>query len=98
MTSEPYKDRTFLYEMYVKRRMNLTDICKHLENSFNIKVTPQAVYNWVKKYDLLKFRGKGRKLATGGSTRAKPAALVAAEKRNREIRKRNTQKMRKTGL
>ena len=78
--------------MYVKRRMNLTDICKHLENSFNIKVTPQAVYNWVKKYDLLKFRGKGRNLSKGGSSRAKLAALIAAEKRNREIKKRNAQR------
>ena len=97
MTSEPYKDKAFLYEMYVKRRMNLTDICKHLEKSFNIKVTPQAVYNWVKKYDLLKFRGKGRNLSTGGSTRAKPPALIAAEKRNREIKKRNAQRIRKKG-
>lgn len=95
MTSEPYKDKAFLYEMYVKRRMNLTDICKHLENSFNIKVTPQAIYNWVKKYDLLKFRGKGRNLSQGGSTRAKPNALIAAEKRNREIKKRNTQRINK---
>ena len=92
MTSEPYKDKAFLYEMYVKRRINLTDICKHLENSFNIKVTHQAVYNWVKKYDLLKFRGKGRNLSKGGSSRAKPAALIAAEKRNREIKKRNAQR------
>ena len=97
MTSEPYKDKAFLYEMYVKRRMNLTDICKHLEKSFNIKVTPQAVYNWVKKYDLLKFRGKGRNLSTGGSTRAKPPALIAAEKRNREIKKRNAQRITKKG-
>ena len=97
MANEPYKDRAFLYDMYVQRRMNLTDICKILKDTYNIEVTPQALYNWVKKYDLLKFRGKGRNLSTGGSTRAKPPALIAAEKRNREIKKRNTQRIRKKG-
>lgn len=33
-----------------------------LETQYNLKVTPQTVYNWCEKYDLLKFRGKGRKL------------------------------------
>ena len=60
---EPYKDKGWLYEQYVKKRRNLTDICAMLENQYNLKVTPQTVYNWCEKYDLLKFRGKGRKLS-----------------------------------
>ena len=57
-----YEDKNFLYEMYVKKRMNLTDICKILDSKYNIKITPQALYNHVKKHDLLKYRGKGRNL------------------------------------
>jgi len=89
MANEPYRDRAFLYEMYVQRRMNLTDICKHLHKTYNIEITPQAIYNWVKKYDLLKFRGKGRKLSTGGQTRQKSQAQLNAESRKRDIAKMN---------
>ena len=87
MANEPYKDKAFLYDMYVQRRMNLTDICKHLKDSYNIEVTPQAIYNWVKKYDLLKFRGKGRSLNNGGQKREKSQAQLDAEKRKREMAK-----------
>lgn len=90
MANEPYKDKAFLYEMYVQRRMNLTDICEHLKKSYNIEVTPQAIYNWVKKYDLLKFRGKGRSLSNSGKMkRPKSEAQIAAEQRKREMLKRN---------
>jgi len=47
MANEPYKDQTWLYEHYVKKRMNLTDICKILKQSYGITITPQALYNWV---------------------------------------------------
>jgi len=67
---EPYKDKAWLYEHYVKKRMKLTDICKLLKQSHNIEVTPQALYNWAKKYDLLRFRGKGRQLS--GVTKRRP--------------------------
>jgi IS30 family transposase len=97
MANEPYKDKAFLYDMYVQRRMNLTDICKHLKDSYNIEVTPQAIYNWVKKYDLLKFRGKGRSLSTGGQKREKSAAQIEAEKRKREMAKRAKQKRKMMG-
>ncbi|NDB56858.1 hypothetical protein EB001_00165 [bacterium] len=88
MANEIYKDKGFLYDMYVKRRMNLTDICKHLEQAYNIKVTPQALYNWVKKYDLLKFRGKGRKLANTSMRRPQSPAQEEANRRKREQQKR----------
>lgn len=59
---DPYKDRAWLFEQYVKKRRNLTDIAEILKNQYNVKVTPQTIYNWCQKYDLLKYRGKGRKL------------------------------------
>lgn len=89
---EPYKDKTYLYEMYVKKRMNLTDICKHLKNTYNIEVSPQAVYNWVKKHDLLKYRGKGRNLSQTSMRRPKSPMQEAVEKKRREMKKINEAK------
>jgi IS30 family transposase len=92
---EPYKDKAFLFEHYVKKRMNLTDIAKLLQKNYNITVTPQAIYNWCKKYDLLKYRGKGRNLSKSKIQRPKSPAQMIAEQRKRELRKRN--QMRKKG-
>lgn len=92
MQSEPYKDKAFLYEMYVKKRMNLTDICKHLQKTYNIEVTPQAIYNWVKKYDLLKFRGKGRNLSATSMRRPQSTAQKQASERKREMQRRVRQR------
>ena len=97
MANEPYKDKQFLYEMYVTRRMNLTDICKHLKKSYNIEVTPQAVYNWVKKYDLLKYRGKGRNLNAGRAKPPKSPMQKQVEQKRREMIARNKQKKRGFG-
>ena len=96
MQSEPYKDKAFLYEMYVKRRMDLTDICTHLQNTYNIEVTPQAIYNWVKKYDLLKFRGKGRNLSATNMRRPQSEAQKASGQRKREMQKRMRQRKKET--
>jgi hypothetical protein len=76
--------------------MNLTDICKVLKQSYNIEVTPQAVYNWCKKYDLLKFRGKGRNLSATTLRRPKSPLQQQVEKRRREQQKAN--KLRKKGM
>lgn len=84
MALEPYKDKTWLFEHYVKKRMNLTDICKVLKNSYNIEVTPQALYNWCKKYDLLKYRGKGRNLAATSNRRPKSPMQEKVEQMRRE--------------
>lgn len=46
--------------------MNLSDIVKILQNKYNISITQQALYNWCKKFDLLKYRGKGRNLSRQG--------------------------------
>lgn len=70
-----YQDKDFLYEHYVRRRMNLTDICKMMEEKYNTKISTQALYNWIKKYDLLKYRGKGRKL--GANTQKRTGAQMA---------------------
>lgn len=58
---EIYKDRQWLYEMYVKKRMNLKDIVDILAKQYNVKISTQGLYNWLEKYDLLKYRGKGKK-------------------------------------
>ena len=90
MALEPYKDKQFLYEMYVKRRMNLTDICKLLQKNYNIELSPQALYNWVKKYDLLKYRGKGRKSTSNRRPKSPMQELV--ERKRREMQKANALK------
>jgi len=84
--------------MYVKRRMNLTDICKHLKNTYSIEVTPQAVYNWVKKYDLLKYRGKGRNLSQTSMRRPKSPMQQEVEKKRREMQKLNRHKKKGRGF
>jgi len=94
--TDVYKDKAWLYEHYVQKRMNLTDICKVLKQSYNIEVTPQAVYNWCKKYDLLRFRGKGRNLASTTLRRPKSPLQEQVEKRRREQQKAN--KLRKKGM
>lgn len=94
--TDVYKDKAWLYEHYVQKRMNLTDICKVLKQSYNIEVTPQAVYNWCKKYDLLKFRGKGRNLASTTLRRPKSPLQEQVEKRRREQQRAN--KLRKKGM
>jgi hypothetical protein len=81
---EPYKDKAWLYEHYVKKRMKLTDICKILKQTHNIEVTPQALYNWAKRYDLLRFRGKGRTLKGVSQRRPKSPMQDKVEKMKRQ--------------
>ena len=95
MALEPYKDKSWLYEHYVKKRMNLTDVVKLLKQTYNIEITPQGLYNWCKKYDLLKFRGKGRNLAVT-SKKPKSPMQQASERRKRELRKQRD--MKKKGM
>lgn len=51
-----YQDRDYLYSEYVIKRKSAKDIGKECG------VTEMSIYNWLKKFDLLKFRGKGRTL------------------------------------
>ena len=66
--------------------MNLSDIAKRLDQSHNITISPQALYNWVKKFDLLKFRGKGRNLASTSMKRPKSKMQSEVEKQKRRQR------------
>lgn len=94
---EPYKDKQWLYQHYVQKRMNLKDIQKILKDNYNLSVTVQGLYNWVEKYDLLKYRGKGRNLkkkAVGGKPVAKSPMQLRIEAIKREQRKRNQAKKR----
>ena len=84
---EPYKDKGWLYEHYVKKRMRLTDICKVLKQTHNIEVTPQALYNWCKRYDLLKYKGKGRTLKGVSTRRPKSPMQERVERMRREKQK-----------
>jgi IS30 family transposase len=97
MALEPYKDKSFLYEHYVQKRMNLTDIVKLLEKNYNIKVSTQTVYNWIKKYDLLKFRGKGRNLSantTNRVARPKSPMQLSIERKRKEMKDQNDRRKR----
>lgn len=75
MALEPYKDREWLYHYYVQKRMNLKDIVELLSKKHNINVTTQAIYNWCVKYDLLKYRGKGRKIGANMQGGKKPNTM-----------------------
>ena len=66
--------------------MNLSDIAKRLDQSHNITISPQALYNWVKKFDLLKFRGKGRNLASTSMKRPKSKMQEQVEMQKRKQR------------
>ena len=98
MALEPYKDKSWLYEHYVKKRMNLTDVCKLLKQTYNVEITPQGLYNWCKKYDLLKFRGKGRNLNKGAASRRPQSPMQKmVELRKREQRKMNMARKKNMG-
>ena len=72
---KPYQDKALLYNLYVTKRMNIKDIAELFDKNYNCKATPQTVYNWIKNYDLLKYRGKGRNInATRIGTGHKPTA------------------------
>lgn len=96
MAFDVYKDKSWLYEHYVRKRMNLTDIVKLLKQTYNIEITPQALYNWCKKYDLLKFRGKGRNLRS--TALKKPQSPMQQEVERRRRQKRKEIQMRKKGM
>lgn len=76
---ELYRDKAWLYEHYVTRRMKLTDIQKMLLERHGVKISQQALYNWCKKYDLLKYKGKGRNLKVAKKQVKSPMAMEAAK-------------------
>jgi hypothetical protein len=89
---KPYQDKNLLYELYVKRRMTMTDIHKYFQEKYGYEGTSQTIYNWLKRYDLLKYRGKGRRSATNQKPALSPMAKQAAQMR-RDQRKIMKQRM-----
>jgi transposase len=86
---EIYKDRQWLYEMYVKKRLNLKDIVDILAKQYNCKISTQALYNWLEKYDLLKYRGKGKKR---GANLQRPKTQMSAAKSPAKLRQERVRK------
>lgn len=86
---EPYKDKNWLHLHYVKKRMKTEDIADLLERQYNITTTHQTIYNWCKKYDLLKFRGKGRTLNKMAGGTKKQRVKSPRQKRMEEMKRRN---------
>lgn len=95
MALEPYKQRDWLYHFYVQKRMNMKDICEILEKKYNVKISPQGLYNWLVRYDLLKYRGKGRTLGANTQSKKKPSSMGKRPDRAREERMRAMAKARK---
>ena len=86
---KPYQDRALMYELYVKRRMTMTQIHKFLEEKYGYDGSSQTIYNWLKRFDLLKYRGKGIKSI---SNQMKPTLSPMAEEAKR-IRREQKKRM-----
>ena len=72
---KPYQDKALMYQLYVVKRMNIKDMAELFKANYNCVCTPQTIYNWLKEFDLLKFRGKGRNMSHNkGFTGNKPSA------------------------
>lgn len=90
MASKPYQDRLLLHELYVKKRMTMTSIQKYFEDKYGCVVSSQTIYNYLKKYDLLKYRGKGRRNVVGKKPVLSPMAMRAQQiKREQRRRMKN---------
>lgn len=89
MALEPYKEKQWLYQHYIVKRMKLKDIAKLLKDTYNITITEQALYNWCKKYDLPRLKGKGRRLGANLQHKgpAKKAVKSPARQRQEQMRK-----------
>jgi len=94
---DPYKQRDWLYHHYVVKRMNTKPIAELLKNKYNIEVTPQTIYNWAARYDLLKLRGKGRKLSAGRRKDGSRSTGNVHPRRQRQEAMRKSAKNRKRG-
>ena len=88
MPLEPYKQKDWLYYHYVQKRMNLKDIVVLLQEKYNIKISHQSIYNWLVKYDLLKYRGKGRKIGANLQVKKQTSQMGKRPDKMREERMR----------
>jgi hypothetical protein len=92
---EIYKDREWLYTHYVKKRMNLKDIVEVLAKNYNVKISTQGLYNWLEKYDLLKYRGKGKKKGANLQRPKTPMAMAKSPAKQRQERARKAAQARR---
>lgn len=92
---EIYKDREWLYSMYVKKRMNLKEITEILAKQYNVKISTQGLYNWLEKYDLLKYRGKGKKKGANLQRPKNPMSMAKSPARMQQERTRKAAQARK---
>lgn len=51
-----YENRDWLYEQYVLKNKTAKEIAEEVGR------TEMTIYNWLLKFDLLRYKGKGRKL------------------------------------
>ena len=82
MSSKPYQDKNLMYDLYVKRRMTMTDIHKYFQEKYGYTGTAQTIYNWLRPehHDLLKYRGKGRRKLNRMKPKLSPKALSTQQK------------------
>ena len=89
MALEVYKDRAWLYEFYVKRRMGLLAIQTMLKEKYNIKVSHQTIFNYIQKYDLdIMRKGKRRTISSNlgkHKMKKKPSPFHEQQKKQRAI-------------
>ncbi len=83
--NEPYKNKDLMFELYVTRRMPMTKIRKHMEDTYGCNVTEQTIYNWLRpeRHDLLKYRGKGKR-KLNRQKQLSPAAKEALARRREQ--------------
>jgi hypothetical protein len=81
--------------MYVKKRMNLKDIIVILDKQYNVKISTQGLYNWLEKYDLLKYRGKGKKRGANLQRPKAPGGNAKSPAKMRQQRARQAAKARR---
>jgi hypothetical protein len=84
--------------MYVKKRMNLKDIVEILAKQYNVKISTQGLYNWLEKYDLLKYRGKGKKRGANLQRPKTPMSMAKSPARMQQERARKAAQARKNNL
>lgn len=67
---KPWKDKAYMYEMYVKKRKTIYEIAEDCKTSFGIDVTPMTIFNNLKSLELIKnSRNLGKRSHGGGGKR-----------------------------
>lgn len=74
--------------------MGLKQMSELLAEKYDTQVTAQGIYLWLQKYDLLKYRGKGKKRGANMQKR-KGQTIKANPKRAREAAMRKAARKRK---